>query len=266
MRIVFFSILSDDFKDTVIDYQGFYRSFKYFHPDIDLVTFGSAEIQRLFAEKTWLNFCNCKASFAKLLYNDYDLVVNVDADFYFFDRCEEILVGDYDVAGCANFNAMQNVSITKRIIKDKIRRIGGNYGEWIPGVSEVQYLQGGLIASTSKHFWNNYETTSQRLADLLPLQENDVLNILWYSKNDYDLKILDGDVDYRSPNFKQYYNCASLARERQIIVQNDRLYLDGKPVRSYHVARGNGGGRIKLRMNQLFSPEVVKWFDEKVMR
>ena len=254
MKTVFYAILSDDFRDSIIDYTGFYRSFKCFHPDIDLVTFGTTEIQKLFNEKPWLNYCNCKASFAKLLYNDYDLVVNVDADFYFFDRCIEILEGDYDVAAAANFNELQNVSILPRVVK----------GVQIPEVSLIQYIQGGLIASTSKKFWDEYEETSKYLADSLPLMENDVLNILWYSKNDYKLKVLDGDLDFRSPNFKQYYNCASLARERQIIVQNDRLLLDNKPVRSYHVARGNAGRRPKERPHQLFSPDVVRWFNQKV--
>lgn len=254
MRTVFFTILSDDFRDTIIDYQGFSHSFKFFHPDIDLVVFGTAEIQKLFAEKPWLNYCNCKASFAKLLYNDYDLVVNVDADFYFFDRCVEILEGDYDIAAAANFNQLQNVGITKRVVK----------GVNIPNVSLIQYIQGGLIASTSKQFWDEYEETSKYLADSLPLMENDVLNILWYSENDYKLKILDGDLDFRSPYFTQYYNCASLARERQVVVQNDRLYLDNKPVRSYHVARGNAGRRPKERMHQLFSPKVTNWFNQKI--
>ena len=89
-RIVFFTWLTNNFRDTIIDYQGFYKSFKYFHPDIDLVVFEDASIRDLFGKKPWLNFMNCKASFAKLLYNEYDIVVNLDSDFYFFDRCDEI--------------------------------------------------------------------------------------------------------------------------------------------------------------------------------
>jgi hypothetical protein len=66
---------------------------------------------------------------------------------------------------------------------------------------------------------------------LLPLRENDVLNILFYSGN-YKTKILDGDCDFNSDNFKCYYNCASLGRENQVYVNtnNDKLYLGNKPV------------------------------------
>ena len=179
MKTVFFTWLSDDFRDTIIDYQGFAKSFKYFHPDVDLVVFDDVAIKKLFAEKPWLNKFNCKASFAKLLYNDYDLVVNVDSDFYFFDRCVEILEGDYEVAGCANFNTQANVKVDARTVN----------GYALPEVSFENYIQGGLIASTSKEFWDEYEDVCKQIAMDLPLYENDVLNVLWYS-NKYKTKVL----------------------------------------------------------------------------
>jgi len=255
MKTVFYTWLSDDFRDTIIDYQGFSKSFKRFHPDIDLVVFDDAQIKKLWAEKPWLNRFNCKASFAKLLYNDYDLVVNVDSDFYFFDRCVEILEGDYDLAACANFNVLSNVSL----------KPGNIDGYDLPAVSELGYIQGGLIASTKKEFWDEYEELSEKIAMKLPLYENDILNVLWYSGK-YNTKVVDGDLDFRNPNFKQYYNCAGLGRENQYCIKDDKVSLDGKPVRSYHVAHGNGGpnGNRKRRMNQLFSPEVCNWFEGKI--
>lgn len=256
MRTVFFAWLTDDFKDTIIDFTGFEKSFKHFHPDIDLKIFNSAEVKELFARKPWLNYCNCKASFAKELYNDYDLVVNVDADFYFFDRCEEILAGDYEVAGCANYNRLVNTTISPRKI-----------GDWdIPSIDARQYLQGGLIASTSKQWWDDYEDASRELADKLPMAENDVLNVLWYTGK-YKTKVLDGDVDFNSPNFKAYYNCAALNREREVVVKDDKLYLDGRPMRSYHVAKGNQGvgGNRKQRMHEIFPAPAAEWFRTKVL-
>lgn len=248
--------MTDNFRDTVIDYQGFSRSFRYFHPDIDLVVFGDAVINKLFAEKPWLNHFNCKASFARLLYDDYDLVINVDSDFYFFDRCVEMLEGDFELAACANFNAYANVNIMPRLVD----------GVMLPHVSDLQYIQGGLIASTSKKFWDDYEALCYRIAMKLPLYENDVLNVLWYSGK-YDTKVLDGDLDYRSPKFTQFYNCASLNQERNAVIENDRVFLNGKPMRSYHVAHGNRGpgGAWKARIPEIFSPQVTTWFDNKIM-
>lgn len=247
---MFFTWITDNYKNTIIDFDNFYNSFKYFHPDIDLIVFGQNEIDKLFEEKPWLYSDNCKASFAKLLYNDYDLVVNIDSDFYIFDRLDEILKGDYEIACCANYNNYLNVELKKQTIQD----IDINF------VSEKKYIQGGLIASTSKKFWDDYEILSYKLSRLLPLRENDVLNILFYS-GDYITKILDGDTDYNSPNFKCYYNCASLGREMNIYVKNDKLILNDKIVKSYHVARCTG---TKLRLNQLFNEEVNNWFNIKI--
>lgn len=250
MKTVFFSWITNNWINNQIDFNGFIGSFKKFHPDIDLIIFTDDVIKHLFSQKPWLNYDNCKASFAKLLYNDYDLVVNVDSDFYFFDRCKEILDGDYDVAACANFNNMLNVSLSPQIIS----------GYNLKPVSEVDYIQGGLIASTSKKFWDDYENMSKDLSTKLPLRENDVLNALWYSGN-YRTKVLDGDVDFRSPNFKQYYNCASLGRTDKCYIENDKVYLDGRPMRSYHVAWGHGH---KKRLPELFSAEICEWFNKKI--
>ena len=250
MKVCFYTWITDNYKNTIIDFDNFYKSFKRFHPDIDLKIFGQDEVDKLFAEKPWLYSDNCKASFAKLLYNDYDLVVNIDSDFYIFDRLEEILKGDYEVAACANYNVWLNVDLQPQVLN----------GVSIHHVSQQNYIQGGLIASTSKKFWDDYEILSEKLSRQLPLRENDVLNILFYS-GDYKTKVLDGDCNFQSELFTQYYNCASLARENQVYIQDDKLYLDNKPVRSYHVARG---ACYKPRMHNLFNNNVCKWFEDKI--
>lgn len=250
MKIAFYTWMTDDFKYGKIDYNSFHNSFKVFHPDIDLIIFGDQEIHKLFSEKPWLNSENCKPSFAKLIYNDYDLVVNIDSDFYFFDRCQEIIDADYDIAACANYNVYCNTSMKKQTVEDITT----------PEISEIDYIQGALIASTSKKFWDEYEELNKKLAHKLPIKENDVFNLMWYSGK-YKTKILDGDVDYRSPNFKQYYNCASLRREPNAILKNDKVYLDDKPMRSYHC--GFGPWR-KPRVHELFSKQISEWFYNKV--
>lgn len=250
MRVVFFTWITDSYKNTIVDFDGFYKSFKYFHPDIDLKVFGQDEVDKLFNEKKWLYSDNCKASFAKLLYNDYDLVVSIDSDFYIFDRLDEIIKGDYEVACCANYNKMLNTTLEKQIVNNIE----------IEHVTESKYIQGGLIASTSKKFWDDYEILSEKLSKLLPLRENDVLNILFYTGN-YVTKILDGDCNYSSENFNQYYNCASLGDERNVYVKDDKLFLHNKPFKAYHVARG---GCVKPRMNQLFNNDVCQWFYDKI--
>ena len=251
MKTAFFTWITDNYRNNHIDFDSFYRSFKTFHSDIDLIVFDDRDISAILKQKPWLTNTNCKASFAKLIYNDYDLLVNIDSDFYFFDRCHEILLGDYDIAACANFNIVQNVSLQSQTIDD--------YN--ICSVDEIRYVQGGLIASTNKDFWDHYEYLSEKLAHKLPIYENDVLNILWHCEN-YKTKILDGDYDFRSDKFSCYYNCSSLGRIHNSIVMNDKIYLDNKPLRSYHVA--HGWHRRKERVNELFPQPVSDWFYSKI--
>ena len=260
MKTVFFAWITEDFKDTVVDFKGFYKSFKHFHPDIDLKIYTDDDIAKVFGSEPWIMHSTCKAAFAKKLYEQYDLVVNVDADFYFFDRCHEILEADYDIAACSNYNAKMNVGIEKKTID----------GYDIPYVSEIEYVQAGLVASTSKEFWDEYYNVTRDLGLKLRLYENDTLNILWHSGK-YKTKLLDCDYDYRSTKFLRYYNCASLGRENTCSLVNGQVILDGKPMRSYHVAHGNpisapGGRARKPRLDELFSPEIVNWFNKTIMK
>ena len=251
MKTAFYTWITDSHKNTRIDFHSFYKSFKYFHPDIDLIVFEQSTIDKLFNEKPWLNSTNCKASFAKLIYNDYDLLVGVDSDFYFFDRCEEILQANYDIGAAANFNSTINVKLNKQTLKQYE----------IPEVSYAQYIQGGLIASTNKTFWDEYENMCHDISNDLPIYENDVLNAIWYS-NKYKTKVLDGSLDYTSSEFKCYYNCSSLGRIGNTYIENDRVYLDGRPMRSYHVAWG--WNRRKERVHELFPKSVSDWFYSKI--
>jgi hypothetical protein len=255
MKTVFYTIIGDS------HYHGcrtdeFIKSFKRWHPDIDLVVFGQKEINETFATNPKLNFYNAKPTFAKKLYNDYELVVNIDSDFLIFERLTEILEGDYDVAAGANYNAWLNSGIGTNTFANTCGVFSSNV--LIP---YELYLQGGLVASTSKVFWDQYEYASLNYSDVFGNKENDILNILSYMLP-YNVKVLDGHYDYRHEEFKCYYNCASLGREDSIIVNNDRLELDGKPVKAYHFARG---GSNKPHPKELFRPDVVDFIYKNIV-
>ena len=221
----------------------FVKSFHYFHPDIELKVFVEEEVKREFAAFPELNWYNCKAWFAKLLYNDYDLVVNIDCDHLVLGELTSILAGDYDVACPANYNVFSNASL-------KVVSTGNNVSEL---VSEYAYFQGGLIASTSKAFWDDYDYASRKHSANLFYKENDVLNLL-LALCDYKVKYLDGGNDFRAiNNFKEYYGCASLGRESEAYVENGQITLGGCPMKAYHFARS---GVNKLHPRELFSKEV----------
>jgi hypothetical protein len=190
------------------------------------------------------------------LYNDYDLIVNIDSDHLIFDRLEEILVGDYDVAVPTNYNAWLNSAIGTNTFANTCGIFSSN--TLIP---YERYIQGGLIASTSKMFWDQYEYASLHYSDLFGNKENDILNLICHMLP-YNIKVLEGHWEYTNSEFNCYYGCSSLARESQIVINNGKLELDGKPVKAYHFARG---GVNKPHPKELFNQAVVDFIYESIL-
>jgi hypothetical protein len=164
-------------------------------------------IDKVFSEKK-INFYNAKPTFAKLLTDKYDLVVNIDSDHVITGRMEAILEGNYDVACPTNLNDYENASFDN--------------------ITNEMYLQGGLVASTSKTFWDTWEKQN-RLADLYIRKENDVMNKVIYD-NKFKLKILDKDYGY--------YGCKSLNREGEFYLEGKKVMCRKEQVFAYHHAKG----------------------------
>lgn len=248
MKTCFFTILTAEYS-RCIEYELFEKSFKHFHPDIPLFVVGESEIQKLKQENPSLDLYKAKASAAKLFYNDYDLVVNIDADHFIFGRFDEILKGDYDVAAPSNHNNYENVSIS----------IGSYRGNNYNIVPEEKYVQAGLIASTSKAFWDTYEAASLRHADSMTCRDNDVLNLVLQFGN-FKFKLLDGGWSPTDPDRSCFYGCSSLALENICTLVNDVPCINNIPVKCYHVARGGA----KPTFKQLFNKEITDWLYEKL--
>lgn len=248
MKTCFFTILEGNYS-SCIEYDLFEKSFKYFHPDIPLFVIGDDQIKRLKETTPGLDLYKMKASAAKLFYDEYDLVVNIDADHFIFSRLDEILEGDYDVAAPSNNNNYENVSLSINSYR------GNNYNI----VTEEKYIQAGLIASTSKDFWKTYEKASIQHADRMTCRDNDVLNLVIQFGN-YDFKLLDGGWSPTDPNRKSFYGCSSLALENKCTLVNGVPCIDNIPLKCYHVARGGA----KPKFTQLFTPEITNWLYEKL--
>lgn len=228
MKKVAFTIVDDRFY-----YPGgthiLVNSFMKYHPDIELVVFRQDMIDKVFKE-TGINFYQAKPTFAKLLYNDYDLVVNIDCDHVICGRMTEIFdKTDYEVAMPWNFNDYENASFEN--------------------ITEEMYLQGGLIASTSKDFWDRYEEMNKKAMDYLR-KENDIVNLLIYNEMRLEPKILDKDKDY--------YGCKSLGREPEFYIEDDKLMCREEQIIAYHFARGNVFPKLNFNTMPL-KEEVREW-------
>ena len=210
-----------------LDFDGFVNSFKRFHPDIELRIFTEHDLA-----EHGVNFYNAKARFGQILSIDYDLVVNVDADHYFFDRCHEILRVDYDVACPANYNQTDN------LVGIKVTSGINGEGNSTYLVDTKHFLQGGLIASANKQFWAHYEYASRCYWDKFVCFENDVLNIVAHFYP-YAIKYLDGHYNFMDKRHSQWYGCSIINKEKTAIINGDKITVDGKPIRAYHFAHGS---------------------------
>ncbi len=145
MNACFFTI-ADDRYYYAVGTPILVNSFKRFHPEIDLIVFRQNTINRVFRDHK-INFFMAKPTFAKLLTDKYDKVVNIDADTIILGRLDEVLKDDYEVGAPWNYNDYENMS-------------EGN-------VTEEMFLQAGFGGSITKIFlgilgWGKKKTKQYR--------------------------------------------------------------------------------------------------------
>lgn len=239
-KTVFFTIVSDLYYYPIGCHK-FVNSFKRFHPDIDLVVFRQDMIDKIFKEKN-INFYMAKPTFAKLLTDKYDLVVNVDADTAIMGRLEEVLKDDYDVGAAWNFNLYENAVL--------------------PNITAEMYLQAGLVGSRDKKFWDIWEEANKDAMTHVR-QENDILNLVWYG-DDYvktlKRKIYDAKI-------KDFYGCKSLGREPEFYVKDDKCWCGDGQVIAYHQARGGVFPKLDFITSKHlgFTYQVAQWWEKLSM-
>jgi len=235
MKTAFYTLCNDRYYRKGIGLDKMINSFKYFHPDIDLIVFRQDMVDKIFKEKG-INFYNAKPTFAKLLTSKYDLVVNVDADHVFLGRCQRILDGNYDVGGPWNLNDYENMTVGS--------------------ITKEQYIQGGMVASTNPRFWDIWEEANKD-AMKYRCRENDVMNLVIYNDpivNKMSLDIFDQDKDY--------YGCKALNREKEFYMLDGKVMCRGEQVFLYHHSKG--GHFPKLVYETMGFPQPVVDFMNKV--
>lgn len=209
------------------------NSFKRFHPDIDLMVFRQDTIDKLFREKN-INWYQAKPFFAELLEDQYDLIVNMDADHIVLDRMTEIFDNvDYEVGMPWNYNDYENASFEN--------------------ITEEMYVQAGMVASTNKYFWKRWREMNTEAMKYLR-KENDIVNLLLYNDSPFlKLKIFDKE--------KNYYGCKALGREPEFEIKDGKTYCRGEQVVSYHYARGGQFPKLDIANMPLRDDVKENWLD-----
>ena len=229
----FYTFVSDNYYEG-IGTPILINSFKKFHPDIELIVFRQDTVDKVFKE-TSVNFENAKPTFAKLLTDSYDLVVNIDADTIVTERLEEILKDDYEVGSVVGLSNFCHA--------------------FIENVTPEMYVQAGLVASRNPKFWDIWEEANKG-AMKYHFKENDVLNLVWYNDSEVSKmgrKIFDKEKDY--------YGCKSLGREKEFYIEKDKLMCRGEQVFCYHNAKGHYMPKLQFDKME-FIPEVVEYLNK----
>jgi len=227
------------------------QSAKHFHPEIPFYVFKSDVINELFKSDPSITWFTINPHISIKLADEYELVIHIDADSIIVDTLDELINGDFEVAGVRNNNdrGVAGAQNHPCLVQQK-----NGYIE--PVVDALNYVNAGLIASRNKKFWQDWIDGNKKGATLYHQYEQDVLNKL-ISTNRYNFKLLD------PINAPLYYGLASQYGDNgihwkswsNIKLLNDKLYLDGKKIKVLHQA-GGSGVFPKLQLDNLFKTEI----------
>ena len=250
MKVVFTSHCQDDWYEGV-GARKLKNSARYFHPDIPMHICGNNIISEMKAKYPWSSWYTFDPLIAEYFINDYDMLVHIDADSIITGPLDELLVGDFDIAGVRNNNDRGQTSCT-----------GGVWCSQTPGVSLIyKSLNAGLIASTSKAFWEEFKYRNQSEGKNHPFGEQCVFNRIFY-EGKYRAKMLD------PVEANVYYGTSQQICDRGVLesawkrlyMQDGELYSDEKKVKIIHNANGH---RIpKLQYQGWVNPDVRDFLDK----
>lgn len=250
MKTVFTTWCTDDYIQ-ITGCDKLMASAKFFHPDIPFYRFNKKPHEVSLKYPHALRETMIPISVMDVL-DDYDLIVHLDADSTITGPLTEILEADYEVAGVRNNNDMDSEG-------------HGRYFT-LQGIPYDEFLNAGLVASTRKEFWLDWNEWNKEKAHLYAGKENDTLNYLFHSKK-YKSKILD------PKSAKVFYGIASVWGQiidgkyrtwdswKRAYIKDDKLFIDStesKQIKVIHQAGGEDWYPKQVYEN-FFSAEVQEY-------
>lgn len=247
MKIAFETHVSDNYFEPV-GTRKLINSIKHFYPEMHFYVFSSEAIFMSFDSPhvTWLTLA---AHFCKQLADQYDLVVHIDADSVIVGELDELLLGDYDIAGVRNNNDYGMAGCSGPFLRDR--------PPVNPNIGINDFLNAGLVASTKLGFWTEWDYLNSVHAKYYGTGEQVILNDIAYSGR-YKLKVLD-PIDSNV-----YYGTSQLSgilshwdSWKNVKLVDNKLMLNNKQIKVLHHA---GGSKFpKLQFQELFTKEVADW-------
>lgn len=266
MKACFSTWCTDDYIDRVgLEKQQ--ASLAYFHPDIPRYVFNSRDTDMSMKKYNWPDikmYMMPVQPIERQLYDEYDLVIHIDGDCTVTGPLDELLEGDFDIAGVRNNSDHGTAGCTPAItIYDPYNQ---SHIPW------ERFCNAGLTASTKKQFWHDWFKANKRHGSNHPGHEQDILNCI-INSNKYKFKLLDpigSNVSYGVSNIwgpvedynRGIYN--HWESWKNIYLKDDKLYIntltDRRPlqIKILHVAGGYNSPANKLNYQQYgFKDDVL---------
>jgi hypothetical protein len=236
--IAFCTNISDEYMHSMGAYN-LQKSARYFHPDIPFYMYKTKDIEALnIPLPIAMPFVISK------LMDEYEMVIRIDADSLIVGPLDEILnAKGYDVIGVRNNN-----DFGKAGVDDAIAQFN---------VGIFQYLNAGLVATTSREFVDEWMDANLSFGTMLPFGEQTVLNAI---KRKYNTLIVDGlgtNVYYGVSGL--YGSTTHWDSWKDILVEDTALKLRGKTIKVLHHAGGFKEHKLGLYM---FSSQARERIEE----
>lgn len=246
LKTVAFSIATDE-KNTEY-YRMMRNSWNKFHPDIEFLLWDKEKVAK-YDDPHWLYRATPNIMYE--LRNDYDLIIQTNADQIITGNLDHVLRGDYEMGVVYNWNKVDPPAFGTVSCLD----IPGQY-----------YYNLGFIAVRSKRLIENWH----RLVNSYHFhnyqyREQDLMNILAYY-GDYKVKCFD---EYDPKTKESFWNgLRSKGEFHRCIMRGEDLVLpkniNGNPERDkilkiLHWAGGNNG--VKMNYRAYFSEPCITYLD-----
>lgn len=248
LKTVMFSIATD--PKNLEYYEMMKNSLKKFHPDIPLILYNAEKVKKYSdIDKSWSY--RATPSIMNELKDEYDLIIQVNADQIITGPLDYVLEGNYDMGVVYNWNRVD----PKRYGSVSVLDIPSYY-----------YYNLGFIAVRSKRLIKNWKKLAYSYHFMnYRYREQDLLNIMAYY-GDYKVRCFD-EYDPKT-KYSAWHGLRSKGEWHKCIMRDGKMILPAsiegyperdKEIKILHWAAGSDG--IKMNYRTYFSKECITYLD-----
>lgn len=233
-KVCFFTVAYDETNKRYAKMM--LNSLRKFHPDVDHHLFTEKEVNQIDdPNKAYRLY----ALFGRMLAEDYDLVIQIDADSIVTGSLQHILDDSYDLGCVLNNNRVD----PKLSIYD---------------VDPGLYVNAGFVAVRGKRVWDWWNKLNHSpYFDRHRFREQDMLNIM-FNYGDLKSRIFDFSEYWHGLIHKGEWHKMVMRKDQLVLPKSAGVAQEDKIIKIIHWA---GGNVPKMNFHVHFTPAVVKYLE-----